>query len=188
MQHQINTGDHPAVKQRVRRYPAARREEERKLVEDMLAIGIIQESNSTWSSPTVLVKKKDSSTRFCIDHRRLNQATKVDAPPLPHIEDSSNTLGGAQYFCSLDLAGGYWQVEMDPADREKTAFVTQGGLYKFKVMPFGLVNALATYERLMERVLRGIAWTECLVYLNDISLFGPECWTASVGPPRRSQP
>ena len=102
VQHQIHTGDQPAIKQRVRRYLAARREEERQLVEDMLAIGIIQESNSAWSIPTVLVKKKDGTTRFCIDYRRLNQATKVDAYPLPRIEDSLNTLGGARFFCSLD--------------------------------------------------------------------------------------
>ena len=127
VQHQIHTADQPAIKQRVRHYPAARREEERQLVEDMLAIGIIQESNSAWSSPTVLVKKKDGTTRFCIDYQRLNQAKKVDTYPLPHIEDSLNTLGGARFFCSLDLASGYWQVEMDAADREKTAFVTQGG-------------------------------------------------------------
>ena len=171
VQHQIHTGVQPAIKQRVRRYPAARREEIRQLVEDMLAIGIIQESNSAWSSPTVLVKKKDGTTRFCIDYRRLNQVTKVDAYPLPYIEDSLNTL------CSLDLASGYWQVEMDASDREKTAFVTQGGLYKFRVMPFGLVNAPMTFERLMERVLRGIAWSECLVYLDDILVFGPDFGT-----------
>ena len=98
VQHQIHTGDQPAIKQLVRRYPAARREEERQLVEDMLAIGIIQESNSAWSSPTVLVKKKDGTTRFCIDYRRLNRATKVDAYPLPHIEDSLNMLVGARFF------------------------------------------------------------------------------------------
>ena len=169
----IHTGDQPAIKQQVRRYPAVRREEQRQLVEDMLAIGIIQESNSAWSSPTVLVKKKDGTTRFCINYRRLNQVMKVDAYPLPHIEDSLNTLGGASFFCSLDLASGYWQVEMDAADREKTAFVKQGGLYEFRVMPFGLVNAPATFERLMERVLRGIAWSECLLYLDDILVFGP---------------
>ena len=119
------------------------------------------------------MKDKDGSTGFCFDYRRLNQATKVDAYPLPHIEASLNTLGGARSG-SLDLVSGYWQVEMDAADREKTAFVTQGGLYEFKVMPFGLVNAPATFERLMERVLRGIAWTECLVYLDDILVFGPD--------------
>ena len=86
--------------------------------------------------------------RFCIDYRRLNQVTKVDAYPFPHIEDSLNTLGGAQYFCSLDR-----QVEMEATDREKTAFVTQGGLYEFTVMPFGLLNTPATFERLMKRVL-----------------------------------
>ena len=123
------------------------------------------------------MKKKDGTTRFCNDYRRLNQVTKVDAYPLPHIEDSLNTLGGARFFCSLDLASGYWQVEMDAADREKTAFVTQGGLYEFRVMPFGLVNAPATFERLMERVLRGIAWSECLVYLDDILVFGPDFGT-----------
>ena len=180
VQHQIHTGDQPAIKQQIRRYPAARREEERQLVEDMLAIGIIQESNSAWSSLTVLVKKKDGTTRFCIDYRRLNQVTKVDAYPLPHIEDSLNTLGAARFFCSVDLASGYWQVEMDAADREKTAFVTQGGLYEFRVMPFGLVNAPATFERLMERVLRGMAWSECLVYLDDILVFGPDFGTTPV--------
>ena len=119
------------------------------------------------------MKKKDGTTGFCIDYQRLNQVTKVDAYRLPHIEDSLNTLGGARFFCSLDLASGYWQVEMDAADWEKTAFVTQGGLYEFRVMPFGLVNAPATFERLMEQVLLGIAWSECLVYLDDILVFGP---------------
>ena len=171
---QIHMGNQPAIKQQVRRYPAARREEERQLVEDMLAIRIIQESNSAWSSLTVLVKKKDGTTRFCIDYRRLNQVTKVDAYPLPHIEDSLNTLNGARFSCSFDLASGYWPVEMDAADWEKTAFVTQGGLYEFRVMPFGLVNTPAMFERLMERVLRGIAWSECLVYLDDILVFGPD--------------
>ena len=98
IQHQIHKVDQPAIKQRVRPYPAAHREEERQLVEDMLAIGIIQESNSAWRSPTVLVKKKDGMTRFCIDYQRLNQVTKVDAYPLPHVEDSLNTLGGTRFF------------------------------------------------------------------------------------------
>ena len=89
-----------------------------------MLVGIIQESNSAWSSPIVLEIKKDGSTMFCIDYRRLNQATKPDDYPLPHIEDSSNTLGGAHYFCSLNLASGYWQVEIDEEDHEKTVFVT----------------------------------------------------------------
>ena len=140
----------------------------------MMVIGIIQESNSMWSSPTDLVKKKDRRTWFCIDYCRHNQVTKVNAYLLLHIKDSLNTLGGTRFFCSLDLAYGYWQVEMEAEDREKTAFVTHWGLYEFKVMPFGLVNAPATFERLMERVLLGIAWPECLVYLDDILVFGPD--------------
>ena len=149
--------------------PTAGQEEERQLIEDMLAIGIIQESNSAWSSRTVLVKKKDGTTQFCIDHRRLNQVKKVDAYPLR----TASTRSVARGFSVAST----WQVEMDAADREKTAFVTQGGLYKFRVMPFGLVNAPATFERLMERVLRGIAWSECLVYLDDILVFGPDFGT-----------
>ena len=77
----------------------------------------------------------------------------MEAYPFPHIEDSLNTLGGAWFFCGFDLANGYWQVKMDATDQEKTGFFTQGGLYEFRMMPFGLVNAPATFERLMERVL-----------------------------------
>ena len=110
---------------------------------------------------------KEGSNDAVLYQLPLNQVTKVDPYPLPLIEESLNTLGSARFFCSLDLASGYWQVEMDAADQEKTAFVTQGGLYEFRVMPFWLVNAPATFERLMEQVLRGIAWSKCLVYLDD---------------------
>ena len=104
----------------------AHREEDRQFVEDMLATGIIQESNSAWSSPNVLVKKKDGKTRFCIDYLRLNQVMKVDAYPLPRIEDSLNTLGGARFFCSLDLASGYWQVET-PQTKKRRPSSRKGG-------------------------------------------------------------
>ena len=109
--------------------------------------------------------------------RAVTEVRAVTEKTLAVMEKTLNTLGGARFFCSLDLASGYWQVEMDAADREKTAFVTQGGLYEFRVMPFGLVNAPATFERLMEPVLRGNAWSECLVYLDDILVFGPDFGT-----------
>ena len=119
----------------------------------------------------VLVKKKDGSVWFCVDYRRLNDVTEKDAYPLPRVDDNLDALAGAQLFSTLDLASGYWQVEMDPQDAEKTAFCTCYGLYQWRVMPFGLCNAPSTFERLMEKVLSGLQWKVALLYLDDIIVF-----------------
>eukprot|EP00731_Ephydatia_muelleri_P009146 Em0004g1484a len=169
--HQINTGDTQPVRQQATRLPFHQQQEVRGLLDDMLSQGIIEPSCGPWASPIVLAKKKDGTTRFCVDFRRLNDCTRKDAQPLPRIDDTLDALGGAQYFSTLDLASGYWQVEVDSRDREKTAFVTPFGLFQFRVMPFGLCNAPATFQRLMERVLAGLHWMTCLVYLDDIIIF-----------------
>ena len=109
--------------------------------------------------------------RFCVDYRKLNSITTKDAYPLPRIDDSLDTLAGSEWFSTMDLVSGYWQVGMAPEDREKTAFSTHRGLFQFTVMPFGLCNAPGTFERLMEVAMRGLQWTSCLVYLDDIVVF-----------------
>ena len=122
----------------------------------MLDEHIVQPSSSPWASPVVLVKKKDETLRFCVDYRRLNALTKKDVYPLPRIDDTLDQLRQARYFLSMYLKSGYWQIEVDERDHEKTAFVTPDGLYEFKVMPFGLCTAPAMFQRVMDTVLSGI--------------------------------
>jgi hypothetical protein len=121
-----------------------------KVIGDMLSKGIIEPSCSPWQSPVVLVRKKDNSLRFCVDYRLLNNVTQKDSYPLPNIQESLDLLSGATFYSCLDLASGYWQVEMDPKDKDKTAFATsRHGLFHFNVIPFGLTNAPSTFERLI---------------------------------------
>ena len=160
LQHSIHTSGATPIRSPPRRLPFHQRQETKQLVEDMLQKEVIEPSQSPWSSPIVLVKKKDRSTRFCVDFRRLNGVTQKDAQPIPNTLD---TLSGACWFSTLDLASGYWQVQMNETDKEKTAFSTPFGLYQFRVMPFGLSNAPATFQRLVELVLRGLHWSTCLV-------------------------
>ncbi|XP_062421526.1 uncharacterized protein clasp1b [Pungitius pungitius] len=138
----------------------------------MQRAGIIEPSESPWASPVVMVPKKGGEWRFCVDYRRLNDVTKKDSYPLPRVDECLDLVAGSSWFSSLDLRSGYWQVPLAEEARPKTAFCTGKGLWQFKVLCFGLCNAPATFERLMERVLAGVPHTECLVYLDDILAHG----------------
>ena len=168
VQHRINTGNALPVRQPTRRLPFGKREVEQDEIYKMLERGVIEPSNSPWSSPIVLVTKKDGSIRFCVDYRVLNDLTVKDAYPIPRVDECLDALSGSKWYSSMDLYSGFWQVGLRPEDREKSAFATSLGLFQFTVMPFGLTNSPSTFERLMEDVLRGLQWVELLLYMDDI--------------------
>ncbi|VDI00395.1 Hypothetical predicted protein [Mytilus galloprovincialis] len=172
VKHSIDTGDAKPVRVPPRRIPLGQKQVIETEIDKMLKNDVIEPSNSAWSSPVLLVTKKDNSVRFCVDFRALNSLSKKDAYPLPRIDSSLDALGGNKWFCTIDLTSGYWQCEMSPESKEKTAFSSHKGLYQFKVLPFGLCNAPATFERLIELVLKGYQWEHCLCYLDDVIIFG----------------
>ena len=142
------------------------------ILSEMLQAGAIRPSQSPYSSNVVIVRKKDGSIRFCVDFRKLNSKTIKDAYAIPRVEDSLHLLAGAKYFTKLDLRSGYWQVEIDERDKAKTAFqVGTLGFFEFHRMPFGLCNAPATFQRLMERCMGDMNLRDCLIYLDDVIIF-----------------
>lgn len=142
-------------------------------IREMAADDLIEPSCSPWRAPVVMARKKDGSLRFCTDFRGLNSVTVTDAHPLPRVDAAVDQLSGSVFFSCLDLSSGYWQVEVNPEDREKTAFSVGKGLWQYKVMAMGLKNAPPTFQRLMELALQGIDWQHVLVYIDDICLFSP---------------
>jgi hypothetical protein len=170
VKHSIVTNG-PPIKQRPYRTPHSEKETVRQYIQDSLEKGIISPSSSPWSSPILLVNKKDGTKRFCVDYRKLNSITKKDIFPIPHIEDILERLNGMKFFTKLDLVTSYYQIAVEDNAKEKTAFVTEEGAFEYNVMPFGLTNAPATFQRLMNLVLAGINWKMCLVYIDDILIF-----------------
>ena len=171
LQHTIYTTNCVPIKQRPYRMNPGKQAIVKDQLRDMIAAGVVEPSYSAWASPVVLPPKKDGGHRFCVDFRKVNAVTETDAYPLPNINEILESLSGASLFSTIDLNSGYWQVPMDPCSKAKTAFVTHSGLYHFNVMPFGLKNAPATFQRLMEKVLEGLRGEICLVYLDDIIIY-----------------
>ena len=172
VEHEIHLENDQPFKEPYRRVPPALIQEVREHLKEMLDIGAIRDSKSPFSSNVVIVRKKDGTIRFCIDYRKLNQRTVKDAYAIPRIDDTLHLLAGAKYFSTLDLKSGYWQVGLKETDKAKTAFqVGSLGFYECNRMPFGLCNAPATFQRLMERCMGELNLRDCLIYLDDIIIF-----------------
>ena len=137
----------------------------------MLADDIIRPSISAWNSLLFLVDKPDGSFCPVVDFRRINDVTTTETYPLPQLQDWFDALGGAQFFSTLDLKSGYWQVPLDSSSKEKTAFSCHLGNFEFNVLPFGLKNAPAHFQKMMEIILSGLHWKRCIIYIDDIILF-----------------
>ena len=172
VKHKIKLDNYTPFKERYRRIPLNLFEEVKNHLKEMIQVGAIRCSNSPWANAVVLVRKKDGSLRFCIDLRRLNARTIKDAYSLPCIDETLDFLGRAIIFTSLDLKSGYWQVEMDEESKALTAF-TVGPLVlsECERLPFGLTNALATFQCLMESCLGELHLNWCIIYLDDIIVF-----------------
>ncbi len=138
-------GDHRPIKETAYKVNPHKKKIIEEEIKKMLEKGVIRKSNSPWSSPVTLVLKPNGKWRFCIDFRKLNGITRKDNHPLPRIDMLLEKFEGSRWFSTMDMASGYWQVEMDEKDIEKTAFITHEGLYEWTVMHFGLTNAPATF-------------------------------------------
>ena len=172
LKHRIDTGDALPIALPPRRIPLALEEKVDKLVEDLIANDIIQPSESPWNAPIVIVAKKNGDIRMCVDYRRLNAITRKAIYPIPATQQFLDCLSGSQYFSTLDLSQGYHQIAVAEDDIPKTAFATRKGQFEYKRMPFGLTTAPATFQRLMHIVLQQENWQKCLIYLDDILIFG----------------
>jgi hypothetical protein len=171
VEYEIPVGDTPPIRRPPYRTPYALRDEMKTQVKKMLQQGVIRESDSPWSAPTILVPKKSldgkPKYRFCVDFRALNAVTKFNPYPLPPMDEAASTLFGSKYFSVLDCFSSFLQVSIKEKHRERTAFTVPSGHYEFTRLPFGLNNSPANFQRLMDTVLKNLVGTEFYIYLDD---------------------
>ena len=172
MEHHIETGEAAPVKVPPWHIPLAFADEDCREVEKLKRRGVIQPSTSPWAAPLVMVQKHCEVPQMCLDYCRLNAVTRDVAYPIPHTQDCLDVVAGATLFSTMDITAAYHQIPVAKEDILTTAFITKYGLYELKTMPFGLKTAPQTYQRLMELALSGLQWTACLIYLNDVIVYG----------------
>ncbi|KAL1255563.1 hypothetical protein QQF64_013624 [Cirrhinus molitorella] len=172
--HNIRTPPGAIMRQRPYRIPEARRLVIEEEIREMLKLGVIEPSRSAWSSPIVMVPKLDGTLRFCNDFRRLNQVSEFDGYPMPRVDELLERLWRARYISTLDLTKGYWQVPLTDAAKEKTAFSTPSGHWQYRTLPFGLHGAPATFQRMMDILLRPHQ-TYAAAYIDDVVIHS-ETW------------
>ena len=166
----LEAGPKPIRSMPYRKGPAMR-ETVAKEVNKMLNAGVIEPTSTEWASPVVFVPNKDGSLRFCVDCRRLNAKTAADSYPLPRMDDCIDSIGDAAIFTTVGRNSGYWHIPVAPEDRDKTKFTTHMGTFRHLRMPFGLKEALHTFQRALDIILFGVRWLICLLYLDDVFVF-----------------
>ena len=167
--HKIDTGDSLPIRSSPHRIPQKLEEEVNREIEKMLEMGIIRPSTSPWAAPVVIVPKPDGTIRLCVDYRKLNSVTKMDAYPIPSMEKMIETIASAKYISTIDLTKGYWQIPLETSTIEKSAFITTKGSYEFLVMPFGMRTAPASFQRMRsEMVLNGLDFADA--YIDDVEV------------------
>ena len=173
IQHSIHTDSSTPIRQRSYRHSPVAKKEIDSQIEKMLDANIIEPSCSMWTSPVVLVKKKNGQIRFCVDYRKLNSVTKPISFPLPQLTDIFDAMTEAkpQIFSLLDLRSGYHQIPMDPLTKEKSSFIIHSGQYQYLKMPFGLMNAPSTFQALMGRVFQNMHFKSVICYSGDILIY-----------------
>ena len=177
IQHDVELTDVTPIKQHPYRVNPIKAEHLQKEIQYMLENDIIEPSNSAWSSPCVLVPKHDGSYRFCTDFRKVNAVTKTDSYPIPRIDDCIDKLGQSKFVTKFDLLKGYWQVPLTERAKDISTFVTPFGIYRYKVMPFGMKNSASTFQRLVNNVISGLEG--CDGYIDDVAIYS-DTWEQHV--------